>query len=234
MAPAFALAAANAALAQTTFSIDHKGPTIGIPSPTPITEGDILITTGGPPRPGPLPPPTIVIPGGLGGLGLATWAGCVGHPPGFACGVEVDALSYSMDGPVIPGMPPGSWKFSVDQYALGFPSPVPPNVFSESPMPIAEAASDVFIDLGLPPLPGGLCPFAAPPGNTGMIDGNGLPGPSPFGYPGLGLIEPNSRAVGPMCALPDMGDNLDALDVDGPIGPFAYFSRPTASLRPRC
>ena len=45
------------ATAQTTFSIDYKGPTISIPSPTGITEGDILAPAGGFPALGPTPPP---------------------------------------------------------------------------------------------------------------------------------------------------------------------------------
>ena len=51
--------------------------------------------------------------------------------------------------------------------------------------------------------------------------GREIPGPPTFAaYPGLGLFEP-APAV---CALPNPGDNVDALDVDGPIGPVVYFS----------
>ncbi len=230
LVPAVALSAVDIAAAQISFSIDYKGPTIGMPSCgalfPPITEADILTVCvpGGMPANGPLPPPTIVTTGapGPGGLGLPAYPGCVGHPPGVACGIEVDALSYSTDGPLIPNMPAGSWKFSVDQYATGLPVPAAPNVFSESPAPIAEAACDVFVDLGLPPgvIP---CGMFGPFGNTAIVDGNGLAGPSFFGYPGTGLIEPNSRAFGPACALPDAGDNLDALDF-GPRGPIVYYS----------
>jgi hypothetical protein len=216
-----AAATAASAPAQMTFSIDYRGPTIGIPSPMPITGAAILTPTtpGGVPALGPLPPPTVVIPGGPGGLGIPTAGPCVGVGPGLPCPAEVDALSYGVDGPAIPGMPPGSYKFSVGRGAIGFPTPVAPNVFSETPLPIGEGASDIFIDLGIPP--GAFCPFAAPPGNVAMIDGNGMAGPSPFKYPGTGLIEPH----GPNCiAPPSPGDNLDALDVDGPITPTVYFS----------
>jgi hypothetical protein len=225
--PVFALTLAPAAAAQVTFSIDFKGPTVATPDclgGVPITEGDILMpcTATGNPAFGPLPPPRIAITGGFGGLGIATHAGCVGHPPGTPCPIEVDALSYSLDGPAMPNLLPGAFKFSVTQYATGMPSPVPPSVFSESPAPIGEAASDVFVSLMPLPFPG--CAIGLIGGNTAMIDGNGLAGPSPFAYPGLGLAEPNTRAFGPFCALPDAGDNLDGLDVDGPIGPVVYFS----------
>jgi hypothetical protein len=222
-----AAATAAGASAQMSFSIDYRGPTIGVPAPLPITGADILspATPGGIPMVGPLPPPVIAIPGGPGGLGIATVAGCVGVGPGVPCPAEVDALSYGLDGPAMPAMPAGSFKFSVGRGALGFPTPVAPNVFSETPLPIGEGAADVYIDLGLPGGP--LCPFAGPPGNTAIIDGNGLMGPSPFRYRGTGLIEPH----GPNCvAPPSPGDNLDALDVDGPMVAPAYISLDAAGL----
>jgi hypothetical protein len=208
---------AGPAAAQTTFSIDYKGPTIAIPGPIPITEGDLLMPVTGFPAPGPLPPPVIAIAGG--GLGLPLWPGCVGHPPGIACGVEVDALSYGVDMLFTPGMPRGSFKFSVDRFPVGIPSPVGPSVFSEAP--IGEAPTDVFIDVGPGAWPCGFVPpFGFPPVNWGLYDGDGLPGPSPFAYPGTGLIEP----VPLVCVLPSPGDNLDAVDVDGPIVFPVYYS----------
>lgn len=213
--------------AQTVFSIEYRDPTIALPDScklTPITEGDLLTPNSlfavGQPAFGPLPVPCIWMSGGFGGLGLPLHAGCVGHPPGVPCGVEVDAVSFGSDGPALPAMPVGAWWFSVDPYAMGFPgSPVPPAVWSES-MPIGEACADAFIDLGLPAGP--LAPFVMPPQNTAAIDGNGLMGPSPFLYQGLGLIEPAPPVPPP---FPTLGDNVDALDVDGPKGSASvYFS----------
>jgi hypothetical protein len=206
-----ASAAATSARAQTTFSIDYKGPTIAGPA----TPADILMPAGGFPAFGPLPLPVIAIPGGPVPIGLAipTYGGCAIVPPGVPCPLEVDALSYGMDGPALPAMAPGRWYFSVSRESAGIPTPIIPSVFSEAGF--AEVASDVFVDLGLPGAP--VPPFFG--ANVGVIDGNGLPGPSPSAYPGLGLIEPHAP-----CAPINPGDNVDALDVDGPIGPIAYFS----------
>ena len=219
-----AVLSAAPASAQTTFSIDYKGPTSGL-----VTEGDILMPALGLPALGPLPPPVIVVPGGggLGSLGLLPYGGCVGHPPGVACGIEVDALSYGLDFPAQPMMPPGSYYFSVESLAVGFPTGFPaPNVMSESA--VAEAGADVFADLGLPPAP--VPPFGAPPGNAAVIDGDGLPFPSAFTYPGLGLIEPTSGG----CVLPEPGDNVDAIDVDGPSIFPVYFSLDAGFLDVPC
>jgi len=197
---------APSALGQPTFSIDHQGPTIGVPDTftgTPITEGDILSgPIGGPPigvpAPGPLPPPGTVIP--VGALGIA---------PGAAGFVEVDALSYGMDAVQ------GQWFFSVDEYAVGLVgAAAPPNVTTEGAAGMMEASADVFTDIGLPPGP--VAPFAVM-GNTAFLDGDGIP---PFGGPGLGLFEPNPPTPG---GAVDPGDNLDAVDIDtsvaGILGP---------------
>jgi hypothetical protein len=213
---AAATVVAGSAAAQMSFSIDYKGPSIGL-----VTEGDILAPFFGVPVPGPTPPPFALIPGGLGvgSLGLPAYAACPGHAAGIKCGVEVDALSYGLDGPAVPGMPSGSWKFSVSRFTLGLPQAFAPSLFSETP--IGEAAADVFVDLG--PLawpPGAVAPGAFLPGNVGLVDGSGMAGPSPFAYVGLGLIEPSV----PSCALPSSGDDLDALDYDGPVGFPVYFS----------
>jgi len=203
------------ASAQATLSVDYKGPAVGA-----FTEGDIVMPVTGFPALGPLPLPIVVVPagGGPGTLGLPTFAGCAGHAPGIACGIEVDALSYGLDGPALPAMPPGSYYFSVESFAIGFPTGFGgPNVMTESA--VSEAGADVFADLGLPPAP--LAPFLTPtPGNAAVIDGNGLPVPSPWVYPGTGLIEPTAG----FCLLPDTGDNLDAVDVNGPIAFPVYFS----------
>lgn len=199
---ALALCASRAS-AQTTFSIDAKGPTFLTPScgvGVPIFPDDILSVCNatGTPAAGVLPPPRVVIPAGPGGLGLA--------PLGTF--YDVDALSYAADGPAIPNMPRGSFWFSVRRESLGFPSPLPPNANTE--LGIQEGAADLFIDLGL-----GVGPF--PPalgGNTLAVDANGVPTPGLLGYPSLGLIEPHGICVPGM----DPGDNLDALDIqNGPV-----------------
>ncbi|MCK6448688.1 MAG: hypothetical protein L6Q99_20025 [Planctomycetes bacterium] len=228
-------ATAGAAQAQTVFSIEYRSPTIAVPNTctgVPITEGDLLVaaTPGGVPALGPLPPPCIFITGGAGGLGLPMHAGCVGHPPGLPCGVEVDALSFGTDGPLLAGMPPGRVAFSVDRFASAPPAtPMPPNVGSEGAFGAREASADVFVDLGLPagPIP----PAVLGIGHTGLVDGNGLMGPSAFAYPGLGLIEP----LPPGCGMVDPGDNVDAVDVDGPLGSaIAFFSLDAAFVDPLC
>lgn len=120
---------------------------------------------------------------------------------------EVDALSYGRD--------MGDLYFSVDEFAIGIPSPMPPNVLTEGAAGNEEASADVFRYLG----PNEETPF--PPtifGNKAVVDGNGI---APFGGPGVGLIEPNPPTVGSYDggagSAPDPrdpGDNLDALDLD--------------------
>jgi len=219
------------ALAQVTFSIDYNGPTISLPDSATgvaITEGDILTPRLKVPALGPLGQPGTIISGGVGGLGLALHAGCVGHPPGTPCGVEVDALSYGQD--FEPGgLPPGSWWFSVDEFAVGLAGiPIPPTTFTEGTFGSREACADLFIDhIGIPPGPHP--PFALPPGNIGALDGNGWWSASGFAYPGLGLLEWN-----PPGSPPDLGDNVDAFDGDGPVAPHGvYFSLDAAFFDPR-
>ena len=213
---------APVARAQVSFSIDYGGPTISLPDAfggVPITEGDILAPAPLGPLLGPLPQPGILISGGAGGLALPVHPGAVGHPPGIQGNVEVDALSYGADGPAWQNMPPGSFWFSVDEFAASLGGiPVPPCSDTEGVTFALEAGADAFIDLGLPPAP--LPPFAAAPANTGAIDGNGFFSLSGFAYPGLGLLEWNPPGL-----PPDLGDNVDALDLQshGP-GPAVYFS----------
>ena len=243
------------ALAQFTFSIDYHGPTRAALDSAfgfPISEGDILTPVGGTPSmpivPGPLPIPEILISAGFGpfppvGLAIPTHFPCIGAGPGLTpCPaipigtVELDALSYGKDGPVTPGpgFTKGQWHFSVDEFAFGFPGPTIPNVMSEGLMtsPLVDNAADVFVDGGLfgpPPLP----PFVGPPANTGIIDGNGrLSAGSIFAYPGIGLKEPTMPGL-----PPDLGDNLDAMDVDGLPYPGVaypvYFSMDAGFVDPR-
>ena len=194
---ALALTTAQAG-AQTTFSIDAKGPTFLAPScgfGAPIFPDDILgvCHPSTNPAPGVLPAPRVVIPAGPGGLGLA--------PLGTF--YDVDALSYAADGPALPGMPRGSVWFSLRRESTALPTPFPPSAATE--LGIAEGAADLFIDVGL--LPGPLPPALG--GNTLAVDANGVPSPGLLGYPSLGLIEPHG-----VC-LPgfDPGDNIDALDI---------------------
>jgi hypothetical protein len=208
-----------------TFSVDAEGP-LATPPPiggvpdfflgVPIDGGDILT----PPLPGPagpnmpafgplpvpgreisalpafFPPKPAVVPGGLGIL------------PGAS--LEIDALSFGAD-------MGAQLFFSVDEFALGIPgAPLPPNVTSEGAAGAAEAAADVFAYLGpLVATP----PVAVPPGNSAVIDGNGL---APFGGTGSGLFEPNPPGFG----VPDAGSNLDGLDLDTTpaqlAGPYFY------------
>jgi hypothetical protein len=227
LAALFAACFCASSPAQTVFSIEYRDPTIALPDGCkmiPITEGDLLtpnsLTGIGKPAFGPLGTPCIWMTGGIGGLGLPMHTGCVGHPPGVPCGVEVDAVSFGTDGPALPAMPPGAWWFSVDPWATGIAGTMsPPAVWTEA-MPIGEACADAFVDLGLPagPLP----PFAIAPANTAVVDGNGMRGTSPFLYQGVGLIEPAPPVPPPFATL---GDNLDALDFDGPKGSnFVFFS----------
>jgi hypothetical protein len=197
-----------------TFSVDFQGPTVMGPGPFTglpdffggpgLDEGSIL-TPGlpGPPGPnltllGPLPPPGRMVSAVPGGPG--TVPGGLGFLPGVWGAVELDALSYGRDR----GQ---RFFFSVDEWALGIPgTPAPPAVWTEGALgPAFEASADVFNYLGPPG------PMAPGPvfGNTGVVDGNGLPSVTGFVYPGVGLIEPNPAGPGP-----DRGDNLDAVDMN--------------------
>ena len=199
----------SVATAQVTFSIDWHSPTVSTPdscTSTPITEGDILRPAAGAPAFGPLAPPCIAIEGGATGLGLAFFAGCVGHPPGTPCRIEVDALSYGRDYRMGQNTAmPGGYLFSTDEFAVAGVAPVLfPSISSE--FPVGDSATDIWVNgSGLPlgPLP----PFASPVGHRGVIDGDGLLSGSGALYRGVGLIEPTFP--GPP---PNTGDNLDAFD----------------------
>ncbi|MCB9915299.1 MAG: hypothetical protein H6828_09135 [Planctomycetes bacterium] len=206
-----AFLAGQAGAQQVTFSIDWHSPTLPIPdffTSTPITEGDILAPATLTPALGPLTMPGIAISAGPTGLGLPAWAGCVGHPGGTPCGIEVDALSYGTDHPMLPQSSGslGDYWFSTDEYALGFAGPSwPPDMGSE--VPCGDASADVWHN-GAPLPAGPLGPFFFMAGNTAAIDGDGMVSCSGALYPGLGLREPNFPG------FPNLGDNLDALDVD--------------------
>ena len=222
--------AASLSAQQTVFSIDWRGPSVGMPdagTATPMTSGDLLIPTSGIPVLGPLLQPTIGMTHGFGGLGLMP--GCVGTPGGVPCPVEVDALSFGMDAPVSPnGFAQGQLHFSVDSFATGvLGGPVAPNVTSESPF--GDSAGDVMVNPRF--MPGAPLPPGPSMGHRGIWDGDGMPSPSGYTYPGLGLIEPAPPAPGP--AAP--GDNLDALDTlpNFPGLPIrAYFSLDSFGIDP--
>ncbi|MGR8918427.1 MAG: hypothetical protein ACU85V_02320 [Gammaproteobacteria bacterium] len=213
------------AAANVTFSVDYQGPTAGgapVPGPgipdaffgTPI-DGAAILTPAlpgppgpNPPAPGAAPPPGIVVDSTVGGAPRSL------RLPGP---LELDALSYGRD-----RLFEREILFSVDEFAVGAPSPLPPpGVLSEGGFGALEASADVFAYAGPPgPVPPG--PVF---GNVAVIDGDGVP---PFGGPSIGLIEPNPPTPGVVApGLPDQGDNLDALDygtsaadLAGPI----YFS----------
>jgi hypothetical protein len=231
------LAFTSAASAQiTVFSIDWHSPTVAAPNSftgSPITEADILAPSTLVPTLGFQPQPGILETGGLlapVGLNIPLYPGCVGHPAGTPCGIEVDAISHGMDAIVRQGTAGTTanvhYAFSVTRRALGNPgSPLPPAVWTEAPCQDEDA--DVFTDLGLPagPIP----PLGPGFGNTGIIDGNGMASCSGFAYPGLGLRE------NPPGTVP--GDNLDALDMDVPDRFFprsttTYFSLDSAFVDP--
>ena len=141
---------------RSTLSITYRSPTIAVPSPTPITEGDILTPTlGGVPAYGPLAPPTIFLPGGPpggAGLGLPLWAACVGHPPGFPCGVEVDALSFGADFPVTPAPLHGRHvRVLRRRVRRQLPRRRRSRRTSPAKAPCGDSAADIFEDLGCSP-----------------------------------------------------------------------------------
>ena len=236
--------------AQVTFSVDDSSSTLSDPAPIgrPITSGDILTPQGGIPR---LPSggqflqtPDILIgigstPGLQGFLNVGNADLCVGVEPGNRCEAELDALTYGRDDLVFDfssflgvtsNVHKARWHFSVDQFALGNSLGVDPTTESENrlvpgiPALAGDTCADVFGNLRFAAAPP-LGPAAIAAGNIGISDGNGFPSRSSFlVYPGLGLKEPNipfPSLPAPPGAFP--GDNLDALDCDGPIFPAVSF-----------
>lgn len=211
-----ALGLPAAAQTRIQFSVDWVSPSVGLPActGTPMTEGDILSPCGGALGFGALARPEIAIPGGLGGLGLPAHPGCVGHPAGTPCGVEVDAFTQGSDDRFQPNFPisPGDLWFSVDEFAAGIPGlPAPPNLMTE--VPAGDASADALLNsTPLPPAP--LPPIAGIGGHIGTIDGDGFVSGSGYVYPGWGLIEPNP----PIGGAGVFGDNVDALNLEAPPG----------------
>lgn len=213
-----ALSLTSVAGAQTfEFSVDWRGPTVGLASSgsgDPITEGSILIPEPLTPAFGPLAAPRLYIPEGA--LGLAP--GCAGHPGGTPCHVEVDALSHGRDDRFSTvHVPRASVRFSVDEYASGFPGvPAPPNAMTEGPA--SDLAGDTLTNLdAFPPV------IVGSKGHTQLVDGNGLTSLSGFVRPGVGIIEPRMISFAPAAS----GDNLDALNIESETLPHfteTYFS----------
>ncbi len=213
------LAFASEVRAQNTslvFSVDWHGPMQGVKdslSGQPITPGDLMQAEGG------LPAfnarvPEILIDGGV--LGLVNYNQCVGSPPGSACGVEVDALSFGRD-MAFPKDPKVNYRliFCVDEYARGRTMPGP-SIATEAP--IGDICGDLITTLPLPPVP-------ILPGQAGrhivMIDGDGMLNPSGQGFvsPGLGLTEPNIPDTGLPNNSFDFGDHIDAFDMGRAAAP---------------
>jgi hypothetical protein len=192
------------------YSSDYKGPIHGSPSqgnPL-IRESDLLAPPlNGAPGIGPLPPPIVAIDGSV--LGLMLYAQCGNPAPGIPCKIEVDAFSRGVDAPITPdgsGAGFGEIFFSVDEYALGIPHPLAPNVSSEAFA--GEASADVFTYLRPPGQPIFPQQLGQTFGNIAVLDGDGQPGQNGFSYPGIGCKEPNDPNFGPF----NSGDNLDAMD----------------------
>ncbi|MBK7645461.1 MAG: hypothetical protein IPJ19_20880, partial [Planctomycetes bacterium] len=233
-----------AAQAQVSFSIDYFGPTNSVPNSftgAPIRPSDILtpatagIGMAGVPALGPLPVPGTLVPGGAagGGLGLPSYTGCLASPPGVPCPNELDALSYGLDALPPAGViePPGTWIFSVDEFARGIPGlPLAPNVRSEGLVPgTFDASADIFRSATLPPWP---VPPGIVMGNHALVDGDGLPSASGAVYPGFGVLEPRPPMAG---AGARPGDNVDAFDLGsgpGAGGGGIYFSLDAAFFDP--
>lgn len=220
---AVVLAGIGSAQSRYFFSVNWQSPSVGSPDAlgTPITEGDVMRTfnTTSMPQLAPMTAPEISYSHGLSGLGLPS--GCVGHPGGTPCIVEVDAFSRGGDRPFDPVIEilPGQIMFSVDEFARGFPMPFGPGPNVNSEATAREAAADGFLNLDtLPPGPFG--PLLRR--NVGVVDGDGLPSLSGYTYPGTGLKEPISAAPG----MPDGGDDKDFMDlVESAAGsiPGSYF-----------
>ena len=196
------------ALAQnrTTFSIDNQGPSVGSPACSTsggvVVDSDVLISStpsGTPIVAAPMPPCVEI----AGGFGAGTFQLAL-----YPVQAEVNALSYGMDAQLEPTMPPGSVWFSTDEFAIGYPLTGFPEPNLQSESVAADHGSSVFIDLGLPTLPAAW--GSGPLPNVQAIDGDGKASLSGYTTPGLGIIEPN-----PPGSPPDLGDNLDALDVHG-------------------
>ena len=195
------------------FSMDSQGPSIS-DQPTQggplVTEADLLEVVG-PTFFTPLPP--VAIPGAF----LDLYTQCLGHAPGFSCGIEVNASSYGRDALLQEQTTGYRYEilFSVDEFAVGLAGGGPRSVTGEAAA--FEAAADIFItEVDTPG------PIFANGENIVMRDGNGEGAGTQGGAlaPGIGLKEP----LIPSPNVPETGDNLDSLDLysEG-APPFPYF-----------
>ncbi|MFT5197620.1 MAG: hypothetical protein ACI87O_000261 [Planctomycetota bacterium] len=201
------------AQAQTelVFSVDWQGQTVGENDSLggiSITSGDLLIPVGGPfPSPGSsLDKPGILLPASF----LQNYATCQGHLPGSSCGIEINALSFGRDS-LLQGNAAYRFGlyFSVDEHAIGVPTiATHGTVFGEALL--NEASADVFMTRFQGPGPFGP---GQPGQNVLIVDGDGRRNLGTSFAHGLGLKEPNL----PGSALPDVGSNLDALQLGTPL-----------------
>lgn len=192
---------------ELTFSVDFSGPTIGSPGTpvgTPVTDADLLVRAGGPFTP---TAPRIAL---VADFLTSYTANCVGHAPGVACGLEVNAISFGRDARLqLDTQYEFRVLFSVDEFAVGRPSPAGSpftDVFRERQG--REAAADLFFSSFT-----GIGPFNAAP-NVAYADGSGtrVSQGAPYVF-GLGLVEP----IVPDQGVVDTGDNLDAIDYGAPF-----------------
>ena len=203
------LLAAGSASAAPFFSVDWDSPQLGLNA---FDQGDILTPQGT----GQIPSPAVVIFSGAGGLGVV--------PNNAANPVrEVDAISFGLE-PQLTQSTNQRWSFSVDQYAFGRPGVPAFSVTTEGAGGTKQqAAADVYFTntaAGPVPVSNGV--------NTGRFDGDGNL-TAGFPAPGLNLREPNPPQV------PQPGDNLDALDLEGPptTNYPVYFSLDSAFIDPQ-
>lgn len=206
------VATCGTAHAQLAFSIDWKGQSNGrIDSVQGLrtTESDILMPGPGAPAINPfLPAPQVVLTGQE--LGIQDYVNCTNPQPGVDCGIELDCFSGGIDAQFLPvgfaSVERGKLWFSTDEWAVGsIASTAPPDVRTQAA--VADSSADIWCDLGLPIGP--LGPGAAVSGHSGVFDGNGARSGSGHVNYGLGLIEVNP----PLPGVPNLGDNIDALDI---------------------
>jgi len=231
------LALSGTVQAQLAFSIDYKGPTkaqFDSAQGLKITEGDVLFPGPGAPGIGNLPLPQIRVTGD--DLSIPNYGSCDPTVPGDACQAEIDCLSGGHDALFTPtsfaAIEKGKVWFSTDEWAVGRTGiPSRPNLLSEAAPGVDEVSADIWADLGLSTGP--LGPSSPPSGHSGVFDGNGMRSGSGRVYYGLGLSEVNP----PIPGVPNLGDNLDALDIGSLVGGVfppggLYYSLDSAFLDP--
>ena len=173
-----------------TYSADAQSSSV----PGSIDPGSILTPIGA----GTIPPPASVISSALLGI--------IPVPGGLA---ELDALSYGTDPMLLnSALTQHDWTFSTDEFAVGRAGVPGPSVTTEGATGAQEAAADIYSSVQIP---GPFFPYNG--ANIGVFDGNG--GTTPFAAPGLNLREPSTPTPNNV----DVGDNLDAWDIDQLVSP---------------